>query len=53
MPMELIFQLLNIAIIIAIPIVIYKIIKNNTIRRKSISSRISNLEDRVKELEDK
>jgi hypothetical protein len=53
MSMELVFQLLNIALIIAIPIVIYKVIKNHIVRRTSINNRISNLENRVKELENK
>jgi len=38
------FQVLNTAIIIAIPIVIYKVIKNHRTRRSSIGDRISKLE---------
>ena len=51
--MELTFQLLNLALIIVIPIFIYKVIKNHTVRRTSINNKISNLENRVKELENK
>lgn len=50
---EIGFQILNTAILIAIPVVIYKAIKNYTVRRTSIDDRISNLENRVKELENK
>lgn len=50
---EIGFQILNTAILIAIPVVIYKVIKNYTVRRTSIDDRISNLENRVKDLENK
>jgi hypothetical protein len=53
MSMELVFQLLNIALIIAIPIIIYNVIKRHTVRRTSINNKISNLENRVEELENK
>jgi hypothetical protein len=53
MSMEFVFQLLNLALIIAIPIVIYKVIKKHTVRRTSLNNRISNVENRVKELENK
>ena len=53
MSIELGFQILNTAIIIAIPIVIYKLIKGHRTRRTSIEDRIYNLENKIKELENK
>jgi uncharacterized membrane protein len=50
---ELVFQLLNLVLIIAIPIVIYKVIKGHRTRRTSIEDRIYNLENKIKELENK
>lgn len=47
------FQILNTAIIIGIPIVIYKVIKSHRLRKTSVDDRISNLENKVKELENK
>jgi len=53
MSIELGFQILNLVLIIAIPIIIYKVIKGHRIRRTSIEDRIYNLENKIKELENK
>lgn len=51
--MDIIFQILNAALLIAIPVVIYIVVKNHKTRKTVIDNRISNLEHKVNELENK